>query len=157
MSYRKATAEELAAFVVPAPGGGSVSSIAPDEEVLMLDTGEAVAVSCRKHRFNETQGRVIAAVVRWLDADGGTRIDYSGNRVFVSFEHNACPGQMAAISEAAMTREVLMLVLGEPGGVDQAGEPLIAWPPALREGVSIRSAIASARNEGADFTIADLL
>lgn len=158
MNYTKVTdPADLAAFTLPDPDTGEpISVIAPDEELLLLDTGDYVAASCSAYRHEHMGGRTLIGLVRWLDHEGGQTLDALDRRVLVTFQHTASVEQLARYGEGPLMRELLRMLLGEsPTLID--GEPIILWPDDIRASVSIRNAIAAATNEGPAFHLADLL
>lgn len=158
MSYTKVTdPADLAAFTIPDPDSGEpLSVLAPDEELLLLDSGDYVAASCAAYRHEHMGGRTLIGIVRWLDHEGGQHLDALDRRVLVTFQHTASVEQLARYGEGALMRELLRMLLGEPPTpID--GEPIIVWPADIRASVSIRNAIAAATNEGPAYGLADLL
>ncbi len=158
MSYSVVTDPAvLAIFTVEDPQTGeAVSVIAPDEQLLQLDTGEFVAASSSAYRDEFTNGRTLQAIVRWLGEDGSLQVDAFGRPVLTVFPHGASAGQIAQYTEPALRKELLLMMLGEPPSL-VGGEPLIVWPDEIRACVSIRSAIAAASSEGPAYDLETLL
>lgn len=158
MNYTKVTdPADLAAFTLPDPDTGEpISVIAPDEELLLLDTGDYVAASCSAYRHEHMGGRTLIGVVRWLDHEGGAVLDALDRRVLVTMQHTASVGQLTRYGEGPLKRELLLMLLGEPPTLIE-GEPIIIWPDDVRASVSIRNAITAATNEGPAYDLADLL
>lgn len=147
----------LANFMVEDPQTGEpVSVIAPDEQLLQLDTGEFVAASSSAYREEFTNGRTLQAIVRWVGEDGSVQFDALGRPVLTMFPHGASAGQIALYTEPVLRRELLLMLLGEPPNAVE-GVPIIAWPEEIRACVNIRSAIAAAASEGPAYDLETLL
>lgn len=105
------------------------------ETVVELDTGDLVAVSCSSKRVDS--GMVYFPQARALDADGLARVDADGRPIQTGFKHSVPIERVEALTHDAITRECLLLVLGEPL------QGLFLWTDNMITGQSIRISIAA--------------
>lgn len=116
------------------------------ETVVQLDSGPLVAVQCPADRNGMSNMMVFSPAARWVDALGTTKLDSSGREVRVAQSLTISPDDVTRLGANVVTRECLMLVLGEPLTPDPAHPDvtLFPWSTALVAQCSIRNAIASA-------------
>lgn len=116
------------------------------ETVVQLDSGQLVAVQCIASRTTGGDMLVFTASARWVDAQGVTQCDSNGREVSVAFPTTLSPEDVTRLGAGVITKECLMLVLGEPltPDPDHPEVTVIRWAAALVAQCSIRNAIASA-------------
>jgi hypothetical protein len=129
------------------------AELAEGEIGLQLDDGTLVAVSVSMRRPANNSGLAFTANGRCLNPDGTTSTCACGDPVASSFTHSASAAEVAALTGAAIRREMLLALLGEPAStheVDGVEAPLINWGADLLATVSLRNAavLASATSDG---------
>ena len=113
--------------------------VLPGEMAVELDSGDLVAAWCERKRVDA--GLCYHARARAIDEDGVTLVDARGRLVQTEFKHSISVDKVAEKGDENVTRDILMLVLGEPVTV-------INWPEQARRDASIRVAIAAAAVTG---------
>lgn len=109
-------------------------------------SGPLVAVQCPATRNPQSNNLVFSPRARWIDASGAQQTDAAGAAVITSCTFNATAEKLAALSADTISRECLLLVLGEALTAD----PSVPEVNLLRLGGndvaqrSIRNAIAAA-------------
>jgi hypothetical protein len=118
------------------------------ELAVELATGDLIAVRCDRKRVDA--GVCYHARARAIDAAGATRIDAAGRDLVTEFKHSVPVGTVDQLGDGVITRECLLMVLGEPmtGRGDGSGLTLFPWPESVRTGVSIRVSIAAGQVAG---------
>lgn len=119
------------------------SNLAPGEVVVILDTGDAVAVRIDGSVEPNTGNAAFKAYARAVMGDGSSRLDANGQHLCSSHGSSADQGFIAAVGGADAFKTLLIkTVLGD--------NP--AWPNPLDETVlehaSIRSNLAAAVTAG---------
>lgn len=119
---------------------------AATETVVQLDTGHFVAVQCLTSRTPAGGATVFRADARNVSVEGVTQLDASSRPIAVSFPTTVSAGDAVAMTAAVVTKECLLLVLGETLTPDaaHAGITIIPWSAEVVAQGSIRNAIASA-------------
>lgn len=105
-----------------------------------LDTGAIVAVTCTRKRVDT--GVCYHAQAQAITAQGAPMLDATGRVIATEFKHNAPAAQVEQMTDAAIARQMLLAVLGEP----TSG---IAWPASVLSSVSIRVSLLAAPISGA--------
>jgi hypothetical protein len=121
----------------------NIPNLKEGETAVLLSTGELVAVSCFVKRQIHTNNVVYCSVARAIDKHGSTMRDAHGYDIKTEMRHAACDAEVQTHGDAAMRRECMMLVLGEPLTVLN-GEPMVAWSDGIITQSSIRRAAAAA-------------
>jgi hypothetical protein len=127
------------------------SGLAADEAAAMLDGGHLVAVAVSSRWLSNNAGILIVARARWIDEDGAPRSCPHGQEIVTEAAHSADAASVQAHGVAALCREMMLAVLGEPPtlvqrqGEDGAFEaPMLLHSPEWRLNASIRHAIDTA-------------
>jgi hypothetical protein len=118
------------------------------ETAVALNTGELVAVSVNAQRCAISQNPTYFVNARVLNADGSTKPDAHAQPILTSMSHKTSDAELAALTEAVIIKECVLLALGEPPTKDAQGNPLIGWSVEIRDNASIRRAIKSAAMAG---------
>ncbi len=111
------------------------ADLRPGEVALRLDTGHKVAVSMVTTLLANGSGVAIAAEARLIDKSGATVLSPCGTEIKSGASHSCDAISVETHGVPALTREVLMLVLGEEG----AG--LVLFSDEMRVNASIRTTI----------------
>lgn len=121
--------------------------VKPGETVVELDSGQAVAVACTAARDHVSNDLVFEVTARWVDEAGVTRLDSSGREVQTTYSHRSTASEVDALTTPTITKECLLLVLGESltENPDHPEVTIIPWSSELVTQCSIRNAIASAQ------------
>lgn len=114
--------------------------VSPGWLAVEIDTGELVAVQCERKRVDA--GVCYHAQAQSIDEAGIPRLDFNGRPIATEFKHTAPTAQVDSVGDAAITRECLLAVLGEPT------TGVIAWSPLLLSAASIRISLAAAPLSG---------
>jgi len=111
--------------------------------------GVLVAVRVEVSRDETTNVSVYQATARVVDGDGAAVLDANGKllRSTATYAANAALVD-ATVGAFGVLREMALLVLGEPGTV-QNGQPVIEWSDDYRRDAAIATAIAAAQRTGA--------
>ncbi|GGD64531.1 hypothetical protein GRI62_11915 [Erythrobacter arachoides] len=130
-----------------------------DETLVELDTGDLVAMSVKPHREPNTGGLVVCAWARAVHADGSTICDNAGEIVENEYRATFTAGDVADYGVSHLTRQVLLLMLGEPldDDVDENGistGPLkvsqdVATSVSIRNDLMVATIAAGGESEGA--------
>ncbi|THD35719.1 MAG: hypothetical protein E7773_10250 [Sphingomonas sp.] len=126
------------------------AGLASNETLVDLDDGHCIAVAVEPSWLANGSGVAIRASARWVDSDGQTHTCPAGQHVELTFSHTADAASVERHGLAALSKEVLLLVLGEaPTLVDHDNEdgtthsaPIIAFGDDVRLNASVRRAIA---------------
>lgn len=105
------------------------------ETAFELDTGDLVAVSCSRKRVD--QGMSYSAIARAINVDGTARLYPDGRPLQTEMKHAVSAERMEALTDAAITRDCLLAVLGEP-------PEIMSWPEVFLTSWNIRVSIAAA-------------
>jgi hypothetical protein len=105
-----------------------------DETAVELDTGELVAASVSTQWMANGGGIAVTACARWIDSDGQTQLCGHAQHIEVTSSHSFDAGYVALHGAAALSRDVLMLVLGEETTIG-------TWSEEVKLNTSIRRAI----------------
>lgn len=118
------------------------------ELAIELDNGALAAVHCERKRVDA--GVCYHAKARAIDAAGVTQLDAAGRELVTQFKHAVPVGKVDEFGDAAITRECLLAVLGEPltKRSDGSGLTLFEWPDSVLTGWSIRVSIAAGQVAG---------
>lgn len=127
------------------------SGLAASEAAVVLGGGEMAAVSVSTRWLGNGGGVVFVAAARWIDPDGATYLCPNGQEIRTEATHNADPHSVRKFGVDAISRELLLAVLGEgPTFVERAGEsgafeaPMLMHGDEWRMNASIRHAIDTA-------------
>jgi len=124
----------------------------PDETLYEIDGAGTVAVSVETRRLENGGGLAITGWARAVEDDGQTLLDGHGSELETCLPCSFDWGAVAARTQSVLEREVLLAVMGEPGGslpADQALE--LPERPILecdRASASIVNAVSAAANAG---------
>lgn len=88
----------------------------PDETLYEIDGAGLVAVSAETRRLANNGGLAITAWARAVEKDGTTRLDAHGAELETSVSSNHDWGAVELRGQKVLEREVLLAVMGEPGG-----------------------------------------
>lgn len=132
------------------------ANLAPDEFVVTLDTGQNVAVRSESARLAGNTLEVKAAA-RQVDATGVTLDDGNGHLIQSSMAHSFDVGTVTTYGAPALTKDCLLLVLGEPTLVFGATPGLPPMDASARDAYSIRHAIAAAAHAGTTANLGAML
>lgn len=132
------------------------ANLMPDEFVVTLDTGQNVAVCSQSARLAGNTLQVTAAA-RQVDAAGLTLDDGNGHLIQSSMAHSFDVASVTAYGAPALTKDCLLLVLGEPTVVFGATPGLPPMDASARDAYSIRHAIAAATHAGATANLGAML
>ncbi|WP_428309243.1 hypothetical protein [Hydrocarboniphaga sp.] len=129
---------------------------------LELDSGELVAAACELMRCPNSHNVVVRPMAIAIDAYGDPISDSHGEIIAVEHRHSCCDTELDRAGEAAIKREALLLVLGEPPTLvtpADGGEPeqLIPWPGEIRASASIRRALRASAAAGIAGDVSELL
>lgn len=113
----------------------------PGELALVLDDGSLVAVALVTSLLPNGGGVAVAAEARLIAPDGSTVHAPCGTPVSSGASHSCDAVSVERHGVPALTREVLLLVLGEPGTEGEDGVPIIAFSDEMRVNASIRTTI----------------
>lgn len=121
------------------------ANLTDHETVVLLDTGQAVAVRCECSVEPNTGNLAVAAAARVVNPDGSNWLDNAGQPCESGFSHCSNPAELTSLGgAAALQKLVSMAVLGE------STAPL--WQDPLHastlQTASIRTNIASAAHAG---------
>ena len=108
------------------------------EQVVRLDTGELVAVSCNLDRV--ASGVSFHAKARAIKQDGSPVIDSKGDPVETQFIHSAPIAIVESQGSTAIAKDCMMAVLGEA--------TVTPWADVLLSSASIRVSLAAAPISG---------
>lgn len=141
--------------------GYQAPGLYPDEIALMLDdVQKPVAVYMESKWLDNNAGTEFYTSARAINADGSTLLCAAGQQVVTEFRHGVDPITLAQLGGAALTKEMVLAVLGEPAtlhpetGPDASGndvttqQPNLNLPDEVRANVSIRHALAMAASAG---------
>lgn len=119
---------------------------ASGETVVLLDSGQYVAVQCTATRNADSNLMEFVPSARWIDETGVTKTDPAGKDVATVKTLTMSPDTVAAMTPDAVVKECLLLVLGETLTTDPntPGVTLIQWSVDIISQCSIRNAIAAA-------------
>lgn len=119
---------------------------ATGETVVLLDSGQYVAVQCTASRNADSNLMEFVPAARWIESDGTIKTDPSGRGVATIKTLTMSPDAVAAMTPDAVVKECLLLVLGETLTTDPntPSVTLIQWSPDIVSQCSIRNAIAAA-------------
>lgn len=130
-----------------------------DETLVLLDTGDLIAVSVFPHREPASGGLVVCAWARACDVTGHTLLDNAGAEIENEFRATFTAQDVANFTTDHLKRQVLLLVLGEPldDPVDENGistGPLkvaaeIAQSVSIRNDLSMADEAAQSEADGA--------
>jgi len=120
---------------------------AEGETVVRLDSGDLVAVQCTVARAPDTNQTLFMPAARWIDAQGATQVDAGSRNVATVKTLSMSPDDVTRLGTSVVTKECLLLVLGEALTADPANADLtiIPWSADIVSQCSIRNAIAAAR------------
>jgi hypothetical protein len=93
----------------PQPAG-----LADGEVAILLDARDLVAVSASARWLANNGGLHIEARARWIEETGITRLCAHGQEVVTTASHNTGVAEAHRYGVATLTREALLLILGEP-------------------------------------------
>ena len=113
--------------------------VQPGELAVELDSGELVAVKCERKRVDA--GVSYHSRARAIGPDGLPALDALGRPIVTEFKHTVGVDKVAELGDDAITREMLLVVLGEPVS-------LFPWAEVILTGVSIRVSLAAAQVAG---------
>lgn len=121
-------------------------NLAAGETVVALDTGDLVATQCSADRNAMSNLMVFVPSARWVDTAGVTRHDTTTRAVAVAQSLTISPDDVNRLGADVVTRQCLMLVLGEPlaPDPDHPETNLLHWSDSLIAQCNIRNAIAAA-------------
>lgn len=108
------------------------------EQVVRLDSGELVAVSCNLDRV--ASGVSFHAKARAINSDGSAVLDAKGDPVVTQFIHSAPIAIVDAQGSTVIAKDCMMAVLGEP--------TVTPWADVLLSSASIRVSLAAAPISG---------
>lgn len=142
----------------------------PNEVTVNLpDINADAAVGVEIRWLGNNEGAEFHAWARAITLDGTTTLSPHGDQVVTETRHVCSPAQLAQFGAAALSKEHVLLVLGEPptmvdvtgpdgnGGTQTTSEPMIAWGDDLRANCSIRHALAAVASAGDVTDLASLL
>ncbi len=109
------------------------------EQAVELDTGALVAVCCDRKRVDA--GVCYHAQARAVDEAGATLLYPDGRAIATALKHSVPAETVETLTDDAITRECLLVVLGEPVS-------LFPWAPSLLASSSIRVSLAAAAVSG---------
>jgi hypothetical protein len=125
--------------------------LAAGEAAVVLAGGETAAVSVSSRWLENGGGVAFVAGARWIDPDGVTRLCPNGQQIRVEATHSADPHSVREFGVDAISRELLLAVLGEdPTLIERMGEggafeaPMLMHGEEWRMNASIRHAIDTA-------------
>ena len=110
----------------------------PSEQVVKLDSGDLVAVSCNLERV--ASGVSFHAKARAINEDGSQVTDSKGEPVVTQFIHSAPISIVDAQGSTVIAKDCMMAVLGEP--------TVTPWADVLLSSASIRVSLAAAPISG---------
>lgn len=151
MAYTKSK-KKLAKRVADLPYEDVGAGLYDDETLITLDSGEEIAVSVAAERIAHTGGVVVIAWARWVNDDGSTRLDPTGQEMENEYRHSFPPEQVETIGVDALCRGVVKAMIGEDtemAEVDLTDE--------VKRNVSIRHAIKVHKEVSAHRGAGDLL
>lgn len=132
------------------------ANLVNDEFVVTLDTGEHVAVCSSSMRVAGNTLEVHAAA-RQVDLTGVTVNDDNGHPVQTSMQHQFPVAEVTIYGAPALTKDCLLLALGEPTLVFGATPGLPPMDISARDAYSIRHAIAAAAHAGTTANLGAML
>jgi hypothetical protein len=158
----------------PAPRADDAQPVAPglwpnEVAVNLTDINADAAVGVEIRWLENNAGAEFHAWARAISADGTTQLSPHADEVVTETRHTCSPTQMATYGAPALSREHVLLVLGEPptmvdvtgpdgsGGTQTTSEPMIAWADDLRANCSIRHALTAVASAGDVTDLASLL
>ena len=158
----------------PAPRAADAPPIAPglwpnEVAVNLPDVNADAAVFVEIRWLDNNEGAEFYASARAIAADGTTQLSPHGDQVVTEYRHVCSPTQVATYGASALSKEHVLLMLGEPptmvdvtgpdgnGGTVTTSEPMIAWSTDVRANSSIRHALAMVASAGDVTDLASLL
>ena len=133
----------------------ATAPVQPGELQVTLDTGQSVAVSASGTRISGGSVTVLAHTRQIDPVSGATLLDANGHTITSSASHTFDAATIAAQTLPACTKDLTLLVLGEPPLLFGAALP--ALDPSVVASYSIRNAIAAAAHAGPVTDLASVL
>ncbi|MDE2427029.1 MAG: hypothetical protein KGO96_14110 [Elusimicrobia bacterium] len=127
------------------PSQTGFTALQPNETVVLLDTGDYVAVCCQSTVEPNSGNPAVAAWARVVDATGKDQLDGAGQTIQSAFTHCSNPTEVAQVGGVpALQKLALLAVLGE------STSPLWTDPihATTLETASIRTNITAAVHAG---------
>jgi len=132
--------------------------LAAGEISVLLDTGETVAAKVSSNRLGDGGSVYIVANCRQIDPKtANTELDANGKAIACTAGHTFDAASIKAYTVAALSTDMLLLVLGEPTLVFGEKDKLPPLDQAIISSASIREEFASAAQVGDEVDPAKLL